>query len=154
MPGLADEYGIVMGTSHQEPMIRAQKEWDRRYKSTLGSWNYVKHGDTLRQFWREGIRRNKTYESIITWACGVPMTPKWPRAVRAANRSLLEEIVNVQRGIIAEEINPDVTRVPQMWCLYKEVLDYYKAGMRVPDDVTLVMGRGQLGKYSPVADEK
>ncbi len=53
---LADEYGIVMGTSHQEPMLRAQKEWDRRYKSTLGSWNYMKHGDTLRQFWREGIR--------------------------------------------------------------------------------------------------
>ena len=41
--GLADEYGIVMGTSHQEPMIRAQKEWDRRYQNTLGSWSWTHH---------------------------------------------------------------------------------------------------------------
>ncbi len=69
------------------------------------------------------------------------MAPGGPEA----NRSLLEEIVNVQRGIIAEEINPDVTRVPQVWCLYKEVLDYYKAGMRVPDDVTLLWAEDNWG---------
>ncbi len=152
---LADEYGIVMGTSHQEPMIRAQKEWDRRYKSTLGSWNYLKHGDTLRQFWREGIRRNKAYESIITLglrgADDTEMAPGGPDA----NRSLLEEIVNVQRGIIADEINKDVTRVPQVWCLYKEVLDYYKAGMRVPDDVTLLWAEDNWGNVRrlPTKDE-
>jgi hypothetical protein len=153
---MADEYGIVMGTSHQEPMIRAQKEWDRRFKSTLGSWNYVKHGDTLRQFWREGIRRNKSYESIITLglrgADDTEMAPGGPDA----NRSLLEEIVNVQRGIIADEINIDVTRVPQMWCLYKEVLDYYKAGMRVPDDVTLLWAEDNWGNIRrlPTKDEQ
>ncbi len=144
-PRLADEYGIVMGTSHQEPMLRAQKEWDRRYQATLGSWNYLKHGDTLRQFWREGIRRNKPYESIITLglrgADDTEMAPGGPDA----NRSLLEEIVNVQRAIIAGEINQDVTRIPQMWCLYKEVLDYYKAGMRVPDDVTLLWAEDNWG---------
>ena len=56
----------------------------------------------------------------------------------AANMALLEKIVGVQRKIIAEEINPDVTRVPQLWCLYKEVQEFYDAGMRVPDDVTLL----------------
>jgi hypothetical protein len=153
---LADEYGIVMGTSHQEPMIRAQKEWDRRFKSTLGSWNYVKHGDTLRQFWREGIRRNKSYESIITLglrgADDTEMAPGGPEA----NRSLLEEIVNIQRGIIADEINKNVTRVPQMWCLYKEVQDYYKAGMRVPDDVTLLWAEDNWGNIRrlPTKDEQ
>ena len=65
-PRLADEYGIVMGTSHQEPMLRAQKEWDRRYQKTLGTWNYAKNPDVLENFWREGIRRNKNYESLIT----------------------------------------------------------------------------------------
>jgi len=65
-PRLADEYGIVMGTSHQEPMLRAQQEWDRRYFKSLGHWNYNKHQDTLENFWREGIRRNKNYESIIS----------------------------------------------------------------------------------------
>jgi hypothetical protein len=137
-PRLADEYGIVMGTSHQEPMLRAQKEWDRRYQQSLGSWNYAKYPDTLENFWREGIRRNKNYESIITiglrGANDTPMAPGGPEA----NMSLLEQIVGVQRKILAEEINPDITKVPQLWCLYKEVLDYYNAGMRVPDDVTLL----------------
>ncbi|MBV9123547.1 MAG: glycosyl hydrolase 115 family protein, partial [Planctomycetes bacterium] len=63
-PRLADEYGIVMGTSHQEPMLRAQGEFDRRYKPDL--WNYATHPDVMEEFWREGIRRNKNYESLIT----------------------------------------------------------------------------------------
>jgi len=135
---LADEYGIVMGTSHQEPMLRAQKEWDRRYLRTLGKWNYALTPDTLAAFWREGIRRNRAYESIVTiglrGADDTPMAPGGP----GANMHLLEEIVGVQRGILAAEMNPDLARVPQVWCLYKEVLDFYDAGMRVPDDVTLL----------------
>ncbi|MGB2870193.1 MAG: glycosyl hydrolase 115 family protein [Bacteroidota bacterium] len=137
-PRLADEYGIVMGTSHQEPMLRAQKEWDRRYKQTLGSWNYAKYPDTLQKFWREGVKRNKNYESIITiglrGADDTPMAEGGPEE----NMALLEKIVGVQRRILAAEVNPDVRKIPQMWCLYKEVLDFYNAGMRVPDDVTLL----------------
>ncbi len=135
---LADEYGVVMGTSHQEPMLRAQQEWDRRFKSTLGSWNYATHPGVLEDFWREGIRRNRRYESVVTiglrGADDTPMAPGGP----AANMALLERIVGVQRKIIAEEMNPDVARVPQLWCLYKEVQEFYDAGMRVPDDVTLL----------------
>lgn len=65
-PRLADEYGIVMGNSHQEPMLRAQKEWDRRYQRKIGSWNYAKNPDILEAFWREGISRKKDFESIVT----------------------------------------------------------------------------------------
>ena len=144
-PGLADEYGIVMGTSHQEPMLRAQKEWDRRYLSTLGRWNYVTHKDILEEFWKEGIRRNRNYESIITiglrGANDTEMMPGGPEA----NIPFLEKIVDVQRKMIAEEIHPDITKVPQMWCLYKEVQDYYKAGLRVPDDVTLLWAEDNWG---------
>jgi endo-1,4-beta-D-glucanase Y len=138
-PRLADEYGIVMGTSHQEPMLRAQKEWDRRYLKTLGSWNYYKHRDVLEKFWREGIRRNKDFESIITIGLrGADDTPMIPGATVAQSMALLEEIVAAQRKMISEEIDPDPTHVPQLWCLYKEVLEYYSAGLRVPDDVTLL----------------
>lgn len=155
-PRMADEYGIVMGTSHQEPMIRAQKEWDRRYKSTLGSWNYAKYPDTLEKFWREGIRRNKKFESIVTiglrGADDTPMAPGGPEE----NMALLEKIVGVQRKMLAEEINPDVTKVPQLWCLYKEVLEFYKAGMRVPDDVTLLWPDDNWGNVRrlPTAEER
>jgi len=135
---LADEYGIVMGTSHQEPMLRAQKEWDRRYQKTLGSWNYATHADVLQDFWRAGIRRNRNYESLITiglrGANDTPMAPGGPEA----NRALLEQIVRVQRRILSEEYHRPASQVPQLWCLYKEVQDFYDAGMRVPRDVTLL----------------
>src|ERR1051326_4832968 len=62
---LADEYGIVMGTSHHEPMLRAQQEWKRH---GTGPWDYAKNGETLRQFWTEGVRRNRNFESIVTLA--------------------------------------------------------------------------------------
>jgi hypothetical protein len=153
---LADEYGIVMGTSHQEPMLRAQKEWDRRYLATLGTWNYAKYPDTLQDFWRKGIRRNRDYESIITiglrGANDTPMAPGGPEA----NKDLLERIIGVQRTILAQEMNTDVTKVPQLWCLYKEVLDFYKAGMRVPDDVTLLWPDDNWGNVRrlPTAEER
>ena len=153
---LADEYGVVMGTSHQEPMLRAQKEWDRRYLGTLGTWNYTKNPDVLENFWREGIRRNKNYESLVTiglrGADDTPMAPGGPEA----NMALLEKIVAVQRKMLAEEMNPDVMKVPQVWCLYKEVQDFYNAGMRVPDDVTLLWAEDNWGNVRrlPTAEER
>ncbi|MGD0340651.1 MAG: glycosyl hydrolase 115 family protein, partial [Bacteroidales bacterium] len=153
---LADEYGIVMGNSHQEPMLRAQKEWDRRYQRSIGSWNYARNPDFLESFWREGIKRNRNYESIITiglrGANDTPMAPGGPEA----NKTLLEKIINVQRKIMAGEMNQDTTKIPQLWCLYKEVQDYYNAGMRVPDDVTLLWAEDNWGNIRrlPTADER
>jgi hypothetical protein len=155
-PKLANEYGIVMGNSHQEPMLRAQKEWDRRYQRTIGSWNYARHPDILESFWREGIRRNKDFESIVTiglrGANDTPMAPGGPEA----NMSLLEKIVDVQRKILAEEMSRDIAEIPQLWCLYKEVQDYYNAGMRVPDDVTLLWAEDNWGNVRrlPTAEER
>jgi hypothetical protein len=153
-PRLADEYGIVMGTTHQEPMLRAQKEWDRRYQRTLGSWNYYRHPDVLQDFWREGIRRNKDYESIVTLGLrGANDTPMIPGGTVAQSMELLEKIVAVQRQIIAEEIGPDVTKVPQLWCLYKEVQEFYQEGLRVPDDVTLLWADDNWGNVRRLPTE-
>jgi hypothetical protein len=155
-PALANKYGIVMGTSHQEPMMRAQKEWDRRHQKTLGSWNYAKYPDVVENFWREGVRRNRDYENIITLglrgANDTPMAEGGPEA----NQALLEKIVNVQRKMIAEEVGSNLAQVPQVWCLYKEVVDYYNAGMRVPDDVTLLWAEDNWGNVRrlPTADER
>ena len=92
-PGLADEYGFVMGNSHQEPMLRAQKEWDRRYLKSIGTWNYAKNPDILEAFWREGIKRNKDYESIVTiglrGANDTEMAPGGPQA----NMAMLEKLL-------------------------------------------------------------
>ena len=135
-PKLADEYGIVMGTSHHEPMLRAQQEWKRH---GTGPWNYATNADVLRRFWTEGVERNKNYESILTIGMrGDGDLPMVERGDMAANVNLLEQIVADQRTIIAEHVNRDVAKVPQLWALYKEVQEYYEHGMRVPDDVTLL----------------
>ena len=155
-PRLADEYGIVMGTSHQEPMMRAQKEWDRKYSRKYGSWNYARIPNVVSNFWRDGIERNRNYENLITiglrGANDTPMAEGGP----AANKALLEKIVADQRNIISDVLNPDVTKVPQAWCLYKEVMDYYNAGMRVPDDVTLLWAEDNWGdiRRLPTAGER
>jgi hypothetical protein len=132
-PMLADEYGVVMGTSHHEPMDRAQQEW-KRYGS--GAWNYETNADTLRSFWRKGIEHMGNKETIVTVGMrgdgDKPMT-------EGSNITLLEKIVADQRSIIADVTHKDASQTPQMWALYKEVQDYYDKGMRVPDDVTLLL---------------
>src|SRR5712691_2852294 len=129
---LADEYGIAMGTSHHEPMLRAQQEWKRHGK---GPWDYSKNAEVLTEFWGQGIERNKKYESIITLGMrgdgDLPMSDQ-------ANTELLEQIVSDQRQILAGSVNSDLAKVPQDWALYKEVQEYYEKGMRVPDDLTLL----------------
>jgi len=131
-PKLADEYGIVMGTSHHEPMLRAQQEWKRHGS---GPWDYGTNSAVLDDFWRKGIERNKNYESTITLGMrgdgDMPMT-------EGSNIALLEKIVANQRAILQQNMTPDIATEPKVWALYKEVQDYYDHGMRVPNDVTLL----------------
>jgi hypothetical protein len=158
-PRLADEYGVVMGTSHQEPMLRAEKEWTwgEEYGKKYGRWNYHTHPDALDAFWREGIRRNKNFESILTIGLrGEGDTPMIPGGTDEQSMELLEKIVDRQRKLIAEELNPDVTKVPQLWCLYKEVQPFYEKGLRVPDDVTLLWAEDNWGdvRRLPTTEER
>jgi hypothetical protein len=149
-PQLADMYGVVMGTSHHEPMLRAQQEWKRH---GTGPWDYSVNSGVLQGFWTEGIERNKNYEGITTLGMrgdgDLPMT-------EGANIALLETIVADQRKIIASHVNPDLSAVPQDWALYKEVQEYYEKGMRVPDDVTLLWCDDNWGNIRrlPTAEER
>ena len=132
-PKLADELGIVMGTSHHEPMMRSQQEW-KLFGS--GPWNYETNGNTLRTFWRKGIQNMDSRESIVT--IGMRGDGDMPMA-EGADIALLERIVADQRRILKEVTGKDPDSIPQVWALYKEVQDYYDKGMRVPDDVTLLL---------------
>lgn len=130
---LADEMGIVMSTSHHEPMARAQEEW-KRY-GNKGAWDYSVNAQGLKDFWRGGMERTKDWETIVTIAMrgdgDEPMSDE-------QNVSLLEKIVKDQRKIIQDVTKKKPEHTPQVWALYKEVQDYYDEGMRVPDDVTLL----------------
>lgn len=130
---LADEYGIVMGTSHHEPMGRSQQEWKRFGK---GEWNYDTNTEGLNDFWKKGIENMGTTENLVT----IGMRGDGDEAMTEGTAiDLLEDVVKNQRKIIEEVTGKHAEKTPQIWALYKEVQDYYDQGMEVPDDVTLLL---------------
>ncbi|WP_082536423.1 MULTISPECIES: glycosyl hydrolase family 8 [unclassified Roseateles] len=143
---LADEMGIVMGTSHHEPMTRAHDEW-QRFKG--GHWDYAKNASQLRQFWRGGIERmmgrpdGKPFDTLVT--VGMRGDGDEPMSEETAT-TLLETVVKDQRKIIADVTKQPAEKTPQMWALYKEVQDYYDAGLKVPDDVLLLFADDNWGQ--------
>ncbi|WP_235536908.1 glycosyl hydrolase 115 family protein [Sphingomonas sp. Root241] len=148
---LADAKGIVLGTSHHEPMTRAQSEWHRNKEGgvTGGAWDYTTNAANLRSFWRGGIERmmskgnGRGYEQLVT--VGMRGDGDEPMAEGTAI-GLLERVVRDQRQIIAEVTGRPAEETPQVWALYKEVQDYYDRGMKVPDDVTLLFADDNWGQ--------
>lgn len=147
-PVLANKMGIVMGTSHHEPMMRAQQEW-KLFGN--GAWNYDKNQEVLAQFWTNGIRNMGKHESIVTIGMrgdgDMPMTEE-------SNIDLLEKIVSNQRQIIEKVTEKPASAQPQIWALYKEVQEYYDKGMRVPDDVTLLLCDDNWGNIRKLPNAK
>ncbi len=152
---LADEMGIVMSTSHHEPMMRAQKEWTWAKDADKGNgkWDYNSNAATLQKFWRGGVERNKGYESIIT--LGMRGDGDMPMSEQD-DVALLQRIVKDQRQIIAETYAKPLTDIPQVWTLYKEVQGYYERGMRVADDITLLWSDDNWGqiRHLPTPEER
>lgn len=143
---LADEMGVVMGTSHHEPMMRAHDEWAR---AGGGAWDYAKNGATLREFWRGGIRRmmgrpdGGAFDSLVT--IGMRGDGDEPMSEGTAI-GLLENVVSDQRQIIADVTGRPAAQTPQVWALYKEVQDYHDQGLQVPDDVLLLFSDDNWGQ--------
>ncbi|MFT3828914.1 MAG: glycosyl hydrolase 115 family protein [Opitutaceae bacterium] len=138
-PRLADEYGIVMSTSHHEPMMRSHHEWER-YGS--GPWNYERNAAKLREYWRGGFARVRDYESVVT----VGMRGDGDEAMaEEAAVPLLKQIIAGQRQIISEVTGKPAAQTPQVWALYKEVQDYYDKGMRVDDDILVLFSDDNWG---------
>ncbi|WP_437759818.1 glycosyl hydrolase 115 family protein [Sorangium sp. So ce1389] len=128
---LAAEYGIVMGTSHEAPMMRAQDEWNRHGS---GQWNFDNNTEYLKKYWADGIRRMKDYESVVT----VGMRGNGDLPIdNGGNIDLMQRIVQAQRQILTEVTGKEVTTIPQVWTLYKEVQNFWDDGMRAPDDVII-----------------
>ncbi|WP_036384800.1 glycosyl hydrolase 115 family protein [Muricauda sp. MAR_2010_75] len=129
---LADEYGIVMSTSHHEPMMRAHDEWSRYGE---GAWNYETNKENLQEFWREGIERMGDYESVVT----LGMRGDGDEAMSEETAvDLLKTIIADQRDIIAAVTGKPAEETPQVWAIYKEVQDYYDKGLRVDDDILVL----------------
>lgn len=131
----ADEMGVIMGTSHHEPMARNHQEW-ALHRREYGAWNYDTNRDMIKDFFRKGIERMKNTEDIVT----IGMRGDGDEAMsKNTDTKLLEQIVADQRKIITDVTGKKASETPQVWALYKEVMDYYDKGMRVPDDVIMLL---------------
>jgi len=146
----ADAMGIIMGTSHHEPMARNHQEY-ARHRKEWGPWNYQKNKENLDRFFREGIERMKGTDDIVT----IGMRGDGDEAMSEdADTKLLQTIVENQRKIIKQVTGRPAKETPQVWALYKEVLDYYDKGMRVPDDVLILLCDDNWGNVRRVPNAK
>ena len=149
---LADRMGVIMGTSHHEPMARNHQEY-ARHRQEWGAWNYQTNQAKLDQFFREGIERMKGTEDIVT----IGMRGDGDEAMsETADTKLMDRIISNQRKIIKEVTGKAPEKTTQVWALYKEVQDYYDAGLRVPDDVMILISDDNWGdiRRVPTAAER
>lgn len=139
---LADAYGIVMGSSHAEPLLRNNVgEWT----APPDTYNYVTNREGVRAYWAERVRTNGRYENLYTIGMrGIHDSAIQGTTSDAQRIAVLEQVFADQRALLAPAS-------PQIFCAYKEVLDLYRQGLRVPDDVTIVWPDDNFGYIRNVA---
>jgi hypothetical protein len=150
---LGDYYGVVMGTSHQEPMMRGTPN-EYTELGIQGPWDFTTNAANIEQYWRGGAARAKPFESVFTMGMrgfgDLPLTED-------TNIALLEQVIGNQTEILQSTFNlTDVSSIPQIWALYKEVEGYYDDGLRVPDYITLLWSDDNWGNIRrfPTAEER
>lgn len=126
---LADTYGIIVGASHHEPMCRAGAEWQKIYKDygDDNTWSFISNGKAITEFWRDGLKRSKDYENLIT----IGMRGENDSLLLGKNATLedninvLRNVINTQNELLKEVVNPELSEIPRMLALYYEVEDFY-----------------------------
>ncbi|KAI1840674.1 hypothetical protein JX266_013136 [Neoarthrinium moseri] len=150
---LADAWEIVLGSSHTEPMMRAQNEFGTFYiNKGLGPWAYNLNNKTIDTYFEYGAQRAKPYARNSLWTMGMRGTGD--TAIEGLGSqaivNMLQVLVEHQRNIIEDVLDTNITDVPQMWCLYKEVASYFLDGLQVPDDITLLWADDNWGNVRRV----
>mgnify|MGYP000023602104 FL=1 len=152
-PVIADEYGIVMGTSHHEPMMRAHQEYTKR-KKEVGPWDYVANKEGVEHFFREGLERNKNYENLITIGMRGDGDAAMSKGSDEENMETLHAVIKGQREIIRDVYGKEPSEIPQVWAIFTEVQRYYDKGFSVPDDVLLLFCDNNWGAIRRIGPKK
>ncbi|HEV7334141.1 MAG TPA: glycosyl hydrolase 115 family protein [Flavisolibacter sp.] len=134
---IAETYAIVVGSSHAEPMLRNNVgEWDEK---TMGAFNYITNREKVYSYWKERVKETKGMEAMFSLGMrGVHDSGM--EGIKSAKEAvpLLEKIFADQRGLLQEQITSNIGEIPQVFTAYKEVLDIYDNGLKLPQDVTIV----------------
>lgn len=162
---LADLYGVVIGNSHHEPCLRASEEWDKVKgpDSVYGQdWNYYTNREGLLRYWEDGLKRSGKYEGIITVGMRGERDSSMlgEDATLAQNIDLLKAIITEQKKLIRKYVNEDLSQVPMMLALYKEVEAYYYGDETTPglkdwdglSDIMLMLCEDNYGNMRTLPD--
>jgi len=147
---VADTFGIVMGSSHIEPMLRnniAGAEWDQEYPGE--PYDYVQNRENIYKYWEDRVKQNGKYENLYT----IGKRGKDDEAGKEVTVEVLEKIFADQRRILGKWVNSDATKVPQVLISYTEVLELYNKGLKVPDDVIICWPDDNFGNIRQLPDE-
>jgi hypothetical protein len=158
----ADLYGIVMGSSHPEMLLRANvREWEPFAMSHASGgstpvYDYSVNPEVLREYWDTRVEENGKYENGYS----IGMRGVHDSGLVAANAptnaakiDLLETIFKDQREILAQRVNPDLSNVLQVFTPYKEVLSLYNAGLEVPEDATILWAEDNHGYVRQIPND-
>lgn len=152
---VAEKFGIFIGSSHCEPMAcNAAGEWRRRGE---GQYNYVSNNASVYKFWEDRVKDVAGQEILYTLGIrGVHDSKMLGANTVEEQKNVLERVFKDQRELLQKYVNKDITAVPQVFIPYKEVLDVYHAGLKVPEDVTLMWCDDNYGyiRHFPTPTER
>lgn len=156
---MADKYGIIVSTSHCEPMMcNANGEWRAWANDPKGvRYNYVTNADSVNLFWQQRVKQLKGSDCIYTLGMrGIHDGPMQGAKSIPEQVTALTDILASQRNMLRKEIGKNLTQIPQQFVPYKEVLDCYHQGLEVPDDVTLIWCDDNYGyiRHLPTEQER
>jgi len=146
----AKKYDIVIGTSHAEPMLcNNVGEWNK----AMGNFNYVTNRKRIYNYWEQRVKQAADGDNIYTIGIrGIHDSKMEGASSTQDEKNILSKVFSDQRGLLKKYVNPDVTKVPQVFVPYKEVLPVYNAGLQVPDDVTLMWCDDNYGYINRLSD--
>ncbi len=148
---MADSCGILIGTSHCEPLLRNNvAEWDHAER---GAYNYITNREQVQQYWIERLKQVKGSEEFFTIGMrGIHDGSMEGVKTKQEKLDGLQQVIDDQRELIRKYYNKDVEKVPQVFIPYKEVLEIMESGLRVPDDVTLMWCDDNYGYMTRLSD--
>lgn len=134
---LADKYAIIMGSSHCEQMLcNNSTEWNSEKN---GPWNFLTNRKRMINYWSKRVKENSNYENVYMLGLrGLADTEMFGAPTLSERLNITQDVIEVQRNILNKYIGNEGYTIPQLFCMYKEVSDIYKAGLKLPEDITLM----------------
>lgn len=149
----ADSCGIVIGTSHCEPLMRNNVgEWK---VSERGEYNYITNRESVQSYWTERLKEAGRYENFYTIGMrGIHDSGMEGVKTLQEKTDALQQVINDQRTLLSKYVKKDVAKIPQAFVPYKEVLQIMENGLQVPDDITLIWCDDNYGYMTRLSDQE